>query len=267
MTDATRLKSRFSEDLDNPRQTWSENRIWAAALGLSVLLHALLFMPSLYRDKWLTTRERLVEVSLVPPQARKKTPRRPAPPVHKRVKRKPKVKPKIKNKARKKPVPTKKRKVVDQKSALARKKSHRRKSAPPRDRLAEIKKRLARQREEQQLEKIRQRLRQDFSPAAKARQATLSREYQMLLKAWLMRNWHLPEHLLNSGLEAVVSLTIDASGNLLAQKEEKLSGNLLFDNAMRQAIINAAPFPPFPEELKIPREEFVITFNPNNLKP
>jgi TonB family protein len=80
-----------------------------------------------------------------------------------------------------------------------------------------------------------------------------------------MRNWHLPEHLLNSGLEATICLTIAASGTLLSQTEEQLSGNTIFDHAMRQAINNANPFPPFPAELTIPQEEFVITFNPNNI--
>ena len=81
-----------------------------------------------------------------------------------------------------------------------------------------------------------------------------------------MRNWHLPEHLLNSGLEATISLTIDASGKLLKQSEEQLSDSPIFNHAMRQAVVNASPFPPFPAGLNIPQEEFVVTFNPNNLK-
>jgi protein TonB len=195
--------------------------------------------------------------------ARKKNPKAAAKP---RIKQK--TSRKLKRKPRRKPAPPKKHKKVTRKSTLARKKSKPRKQKPKAadKRLAEIKKKLARQREEEKLAAIRQRLKQENSPAAQARRNTLLQEYQQLLKAWLMRNWHLPEHLLNSGLEATISLTIDASGQLISQKEEKLSGNLLFDNAMRQAVAGAEPFPPFPPDLKIPQEEFVITFNPNNLK-
>ncbi|MEA1922358.1 MAG: energy transducer TonB [Pseudomonadota bacterium] len=181
---------------------------------------------------------------------------------------KPSFKRKIKTKINKKPATLKKQKTVVKESPLARRRSvPKKKPAPTSDKLTEIKKRLARQREEQKLNDIRQRLRQESSPAARARQASLTQVYNNQLKAWLMRNWHLPEHLLNSGLKATISLTIDTSGQLLEQSEEKLSGNPIFDNAMRQAVTNATPFPPFPAELNIPQEEFVITFDPNNLKP
>ncbi|MEA3332499.1 MAG: energy transducer TonB [Pseudomonadota bacterium] len=181
---------------------------------------------------------------------------------------KPKFKQKIKTKINKKPASLKKQKSVVKESPLARSRSvPKKKPAPTSNKITEIKKRLARQREEQKLNYIRQRLRQAASPAAQAQQASLTKVYQTKLAAWLMRNWHLPEHLLNSGLDATISLTIDKSGTLLNQSEEKVSNNPIFDHAMRQAVINATPFPPFPAELNIPQEEFIINFNPNNLKP
>ncbi len=203
-----------------------------------------------------------MEVKLVTPQ---KTLRKPAktsqPPA------KPDFKRKIKTKINKKPAVLKKQKVIPKESPLARRKSiPKKKTALTDNKLTEIKERLARQQEEKRLDDIRQRLRQESSPAAKALQASLTQTYQMQLKAWLMRNWHLPEHLLNSGLVSTISLTIDASGNLLIQSEEKLSDNPIFDNAMRLAVTNAIPFPPFPAKLNIPQEEFVITFDPNNIK-
>ena len=250
------------------RGRFSENQAWILALGVSVLLHILILVPfSRFNPFHSTATDRIVAVQIISqPAARKKT----APPKKKAAPR-PRVKPKparkLKKKPRKKSAKPKKRKIVSKKSALARKKSKPRKHKPRAtdNRLAEIKKKLARQQEEEKLAAIRQRLQAESSPAAQAQRNALLQEYQQLLKAWLMRNWHLPEHLLNSGLEATISLTIDASGQLLSQKEEKLSGNLLFDNAMRQAVAGAQPFPPFPPDLKIPSEEFVITFNPNNL--
>ncbi len=203
-----------------------------------------------------------MEVKLVTPEPRPRHQPKPSPPPAK-----PSFKRKVKTKINKKPATLKKPKTIAKESPLARHRSvPKKKPAPTSDKLTEIKNRLARQREEQKLNDIRQRLRQAASPAARAQQASLTNTYNNQLSAWLMRNWHLPEHLLNSGLEATISLTIDASGKLLKQSEEKLSGNPIFDHAMRQAVTNATPFPPFPAELNIPQEEFVVTFNPNNLK-
>lgn len=236
---------------------------WWLALSLSFILHIVILLPaSLPRTRPAFDSADLMKIKLVAPQ---ESPKKTAKPVKKVSP--PGFKRKIKTKINKKPKSLKKRKVTAKDSPLARRKSiPKKKPAPANNKLDSIKKRLARQEEEKKLDAIRQRLRQESSPAARARQLSLTQEYQNQLAAWLMRNWHLPEHLLNSGLEATICLTIDASGKLLLQNEEKLSSNPLFNHAMRQAVINASPFPPFPETLNIPQEEFVITFNPNNLK-
>jgi len=240
------------------------NRTFKIALGLSLILHALLFMPTLLskpRKKALPS-ENLVEVKLatnkpIPKTAPKKEPRKTNKPILKQKRR---------LKTKKKTAPKKKSRDIAKESTLARRRSKPKKKAPTAsNKLDEIKKRLARQQEEEKLNQIRQRHRSNASPAAQARQNSLTQTYNRTLTAWIMRNWHLPEHLLNSGLEATISLTIAASGALLSQTEEELSGNTIFDHAMRQAISNANPFPPFPTELTIPQEEFVITFNPNNI--
>jgi outer membrane biosynthesis protein TonB len=203
-----------------------------------------------------------MEVKLVTPQKSLPKPAKTSQPPSKPV-----IKRKIKTKINKKPATLKKEKITTKESPLARRKSvPKKKPAPTSSKLTEIKERLARQKDDEKLHDIRQRLRQEASPEAKALQASLTQTYQMQLKAWLMRNWHLPEHLINSGLEATINLTIDAQGKLLAQTEEELSDNPIFNHAMHQAIINATPFPAFPKELNIPQEEFVITFSPNNLK-
>lgn len=221
-------------------------------------------MPSLLNKprKKVLPSENLVELKLVTNRPTLKN----VPKKQVKKTRKPILKRKRKLKIKKKSTPQKKSRRVAKESALARRRTVPKKKAPATNsKLDEIKNRLARQQEEEKLNKIRQRLRDSSSPAAKARQSSLTQTYNRILTAWIMRNWHLPEHLLNSGLEATISLTIAASGTLLSQTEEQLSGNTIFDHAMRQAINNANPFPPFPTELTIPQEEFVITFNPNNI--
>ncbi len=240
------------------------NRTFKIALGVSLILHALLFMPSLLSKprKRALPNENLVEVKLVANKPIPKT----VPKKKLSKTSKPILKHKRKLKTKKKTALKKKSRKIAKESTLARRPSKPKKKTPAAsNKLDEIKKRLARQQEEEKLNEIRRRLRSSASPAAKARQNSLTQAYNRTLTAWIMRNWHLPEYLLNSGLEATTSLTIAASGALLSQTEEQLSGNAIFDHAMRQAINNANPFPPFPAELTIPQEEFVITFNPNNI--
>ncbi|MCK5540393.1 MAG: TonB C-terminal domain-containing protein [Deltaproteobacteria bacterium] len=244
----------------------SKERALKLALCLSFTLHIIVLIP-IPRFKLSPDFANLMEVSLVAPKSRQEHQSKLPPPF------KPNFKQKLKTKIKNKPAALKKQKTITKKSPLAKRRSIPKKNqARTSNKLAEIKKKLALEREEQKLldekrklDDIRQRHQRELSSTAMIRQARLIMAYQTQLKAWLMRNWHLPEHLLNSGLEATISLTIDASGKLLEQFEEKLSNNLIFDNAMRQAIINANPFPSFPADLNIPREEFVITFNPNNI--
>ena len=264
---STRFKISSLQSLSNHILSLFNHREHAfkTALILSIILHAMLFLPvSLFKTHRVPSlNENLVEIKLIQNQPQKRdVPKKPV-----RTSRKPVLKHKRKLKTKKKTVTRKKPREVVKKSSLARKRTKIKKKKPASsNKLDEIKKRLARQREEERLDTIRRRLHKNNSPAAQARQAGLTQAYNRTLTAWIMRNWHLPEHLLNSGLEATVSLTIAASGELLAEKEESLSGNLIFDRAMRQAINLANPFPPFPSELTIPQEEFVITFNPNNIK-
>lgn len=240
------------------------DRTLKIALILSLMLHATLFIPAhLFKShKRPIPNENLVEIALVRNKQKSKAAvKKPAKPALK-----PTVKHKRALKIKKKSTPQKKSKRVTKESTLARRSTRPKKeSTPTKTKLDEIKNRLNRQREEEKLNSIRQRIRDNSSPAARAQQASMTQIYNRTLTAWIMRNWHLPEHLLNSGLEATISLTIAASGALLKHNEEQLSGNTIFDHAMRQAIANATPFPPFPAELMIPQEEFVITFNPNNI--
>ncbi len=265
---AMTTKQQLSPPNLSPNHIWqlfeSKERALKLALCLSLTLHILMLLPlPMLKLRPTLETNNLMEIKLIAQEPLPHNQPKPSSPPAK-----PSFKRKVKTKISKKPAVLKKQKTVIKDSLLARQRSvPKKKPAPASDKISEIKKRLARQREEQKLNDIRQRLRQEFSPASRARQASLTQAYQNQLKAWLMRSWHLPEHLLNSGLVSTISLTIDASGKLLIKSEEKLSGNPIFDHAMRQAVINASPFPPFPVELNIPQEEFVITFDPNNLKP
>ena len=90
--------------------------------------------------------------------------------------------------------------------------------------------------------------------------------YAEQLKAWITDHWQLPELLLKEKLSATVSLTINAAGNLVKQNSEKMSGNRLFDDSILRAIARAAPFPSFPPAMDKTQEEFVITFDPNDIQ-
>ncbi|MBN2704859.1 MAG: TonB C-terminal domain-containing protein [Deltaproteobacteria bacterium] len=245
--------------------TKSGNQLWYPALGLSLLLHLILLLPLPgFKSRVFLEPTDLLEISLLDPKPESKPEAKP--------KTQPTPEPDFKRKTKvnidKNPTAPKKEKKLDKESALAKKPSlPNKKTRPEADKLAPIKERLAQQREAQRLNQIRERLRRETDPKNQARQMTLLNDYSAYLTAWLMRNWHLPEHLLNSGLEASISLTLDASGNLLRQKEDKLSGNPLFDSAMRQAVTRSSPFPPFPEELQLLQEEFIVNFNPKNLRP
>lgn len=249
------IPNRFVQLLD------SKERALKLALCFSFILHMVMLLPTpRFKSPWKDSGN-LMEVSLVTPKSQPHHQAKSSPPIKRNLKQK------LKAKTKKQPAILKKRPTIAKKSPLAKQRSIPKKNTvQTNEKFEEIKKKLAHEREKQKLDDIRQRLKKETSSAFQVRQAHLTQAYQMQLKTWLMRNWHLPEHLLNSGLEATISLTIDASGKLLEQNEEKLSNNQIFDNAMHQAVINADPYPAFPSELNIPQEEFVITFNPNNLK-
>lgn len=74
--------------------------------------------------------------------------------------------------------------------------------------------------------------------------------YIDLLWDRLQENWALPSWLQGRGYEAKVYATIDARGSLTSLRFQKSSGNAAFDEYVVQAVRNAQPFPPPPEELR-----------------
>jgi colicin import membrane protein len=179
----------------------------------------------------------------------------------------------------KKTIPQKKSTISKKKRILiakepALKKSPIKKSKPAvrskKPDLSKIRRKLAKEEQEKTVEQIKARLAQNKTanpPAAisAAGNYQLNR-YAEQLKAWITDRWKLPELLLKEKLSATVSLTIDAAGNLVKQHPEKMSGNQLFDDSILKAIARAVPFPPFPPAMDKPQEEFVITFDPNDIQ-
>jgi protein TonB len=74
--------------------------------------------------------------------------------------------------------------------------------------------------------------------------------YIDLLWDRLQENWALPQWLQGRDYEAQVYVTIDARGSLTGLRFLRRSGNAAFDDAVTQAVRNAQPFPPPPEELR-----------------
>jgi len=136
--------------------------------------------------------------------------------------------------------------------------------------LSKIRRKLAKEEQEKTVEQIKARLAQNKTanpPAAISAVGNYQlNRYAEQLKAWITDHWQLPELLLKEKLSATVSLTINAAGNLVKQHPEKMSGNQLFDDSILKAIARAAPFPSFPPAMDKPQEEFVITFDPNDIQ-
>ncbi|NIA20224.1 MAG: TonB family protein, partial [Xanthomonadaceae bacterium] len=136
--------------------------------------------------------------------------------------------------------------------------------------LSKIRQKLAKEEEAKAVSRIKARLARNKTanqPAAISAVGNYQlHRYAEQLKAWITDHWQLPELLLQEKLSATVSLTINAAGNLIKQEPGKMSGNQLFDDSILKAISRAVPFPPFPPAMDKAQEEFVITFDPNDIQ-
>jgi TonB family protein len=137
--------------------------------------------------------------------------------------------------------------------------------------VSRIRTRLNQEQRQQRLAEIRRDLQpHPQQPAATAASSAAARvflhRYAAQVKRRITDHWHLPEHLSNDTLQATVIMVIDAAGNLESVKLSVSSGNRLFDASVLRAIEASAPFPPLPAHLEIPREEFVIDFDPLAMK-
>lgn len=174
---------------------------------------------------------------------------------------------------RKKSTISKKKQIIVAKKPAVKKSSIKKTKPAARSKkpdLSKIRRKLAKEEQEKTVEQIKARLAQNKTanpPAAISAVGNYQlNRYAEQLKAWITDHWQLPELLLKEKLSATVSLTINAAGNLVKQHPEKMSGNQLFDDSILKAIARAAPFPSFPPAMDKPQEEFVITFDPNDIQ-
>jgi len=136
--------------------------------------------------------------------------------------------------------------------------------------LSKIRRKLAKEEHKKMIDQIKARLARNKTANPPAAMSAVGNNqlnrYAEQLKSWITDHWQLPELLLKEKLSATVSLTINAAGNLVKQHSEKMSGNQLFDDSILKAIARAAPFPPFPPAMDKTQEEFIITFDPNDIQ-
>ncbi len=74
--------------------------------------------------------------------------------------------------------------------------------------------------------------------------------YTATLHGAISAQWNIPKWLLEGDLSAIAHIKIDERGSLIFQKIIKSSGNLIYDEKVRSAIMDAAPFSPPPEKFK-----------------
>jgi colicin import membrane protein len=68
------------------------------------------------------------------------------------------------------------------------------------------------------------------------------------------------------GLEAVVVLKVFQDGRIAETQIRKASSNAVFDQSVLKAVERSNPLPGFPEGYEKSEEEFVITFNLQDLE-
>lgn len=175
--------------------------------------------------------------------------------------------------SRKKSAISKKKRIIVAKKPTVKKNSIKKTKPAARSKkpdLSKIRQKLAKEEHEKAVKRIKTRLAQNKTATKPVAISAVGNyqlnRYAQQLKAWITDHWQLPELLLNEKLSATVSLTINATGNLIKQDPEKMSGNQLFDDSILKAIARAAPFPSFPPAMDKTQEEFVITFDPHDIQ-
>jgi len=174
---------------------------------------------------------------------------------------------------RKKTTISKKKRIIVAKKPTVKKSTIRKKRPAARKKkpdLSKIRQKLAREKQEKAVSRIKNRLANE-KPIRPPATLSAAGNYQLnlyaeQLKAWITDHWQLPELLLKEKLTATIAITINANGQLINQQPEKMSGNQLFDDSIFKAITRSAPFPPFPPAMNKDQEEFVITFDPNDIQ-
>ena len=81
----------------------------------------------------------------------------------------------------------------------------------------------------------------------------------------VQREWRLINDQSMAGLKAVVEVQIRKNGELVSIQVVKPSGNAIFDDAAKRAVLNAAPLPAVPEVILQPSTKLILTFLPGSI--
>jgi colicin import membrane protein len=85
-------------------------------------------------------------------------------------------------------------------------------------------------------------------------------EWIRRVKIHVKRNWVQPPGMRRQAIEAEVSVTLDATGNVLGTELTRRSGNPGYDEGVLRALEKSSPLPPPPES-----GDWVILFNPQEM--
>lgn len=87
-----------------------------------------------------------------------------------------------------------------------------------------------------------------------------SADYLALVQAWLERHKEYPRRAQLRRIEgtAVLRFVMDREGKLVSYRLERGSGHSVLDEAVREMIERASPFPPLPPEIQQANLELVV---------
>ena len=236
----------------------------------TIIMHGLMILA--LTANWESSEDNIITPTVIPPQIvnatlvsidefRPKPKPKPVPPQAKPKPEKPKVDPKIEQRKRAEAEKVKKAAVAKQRA-----KDKAAKDAAKRAELEKQRAREAAAREDQrqraelaarqQADQVRRRAQEDADRAMAASAAEMSASYAGLIQRTVINYWSRPPSARN-GMEALLSIQLIPTGDIVSVTVLKSSGNGAFDRSAINAVEKAGSFP----ELKsLPIREFERTF-------
>ncbi|PIE60101.1 MAG: hypothetical protein CSA32_00600 [Desulfobulbus propionicus] len=106
----------------------------------------------------------------------------------------------------------------------------------------------------------------DSNSAGSNMQSSLALQYYASVKEHIKRFWQLTESRnWDPGLQAIVSFTINKNGDICNLQIEEKSGDPVFDQLAKKALLDAAPMPAIPGILRKTKVDIGLRFNPGSL--
>jgi len=103
------------------------------------------------------------------------------------------------------------------------------------------------------------------SPEGSSAASALVGLYAEKVRDAVQREWRLINDQGLSGLKAVLEVQIKKNGELINIQVVKPSGNAMFDDSAKRAVLKAAPLPAVPEMLAQPNTKLILTFLPGSI--